>query len=940
MHVAELFRQDDMRSVAVAPEVVVFSQWAEDLLVRMCMLDGKAAPGSIDPIALQLLWAEALGTGMSFLADGERVLAARQARTAERLIRNWWPQDDQPRLERAFWSARKAVSGQLRQKQLLSPEMWLEALANRLLAHAGQPGASVQPIPVALPEKLLLDGFLELTSLEQQVFSALEQRGVVVEQVNVPPPATCRMGVASFRSLEEELAAAAHWAKTQVQNGGRYIAVVINALEAHTRLARTIFENILCTARRLALQDMAESEFHLAHGDPLAAHPVISDALLLLQLSLTGLSREQEFFLLSRCLLSPYWRGADSERVARARLELRLRKEGRYWRSLAEVLRLVRTGSEGKGLDAMLGCAEQLEQLVRGARKNDAFCAHFYAILDAWGWPGPLARGADVARHVSQFGLLLEQLGGFDLDSAGHALNTLTRMCAENQLELRGGPLSPIQILSPEDAAGRRFDAAWIANVHDGNWPSHPLTNPFLPASAAERIPRSSAAGELQYCERITRELKSLAPDVCFSWSRQTGDVPNGISPLLADLPGAEQLEEGQGQASTSSMHSLVATEARQLNGYHNHPWLTAVADGQGLPLRGSRGLPLWEAQAESPAENIPGGSGMISDQAACPMMAYFRHRLKAGFESMPQPFADAAYRGSLMHAAMQFLFAGQEGQPGAPPTGRVVPAVAAAMNKHNARQRLLPVSFAAERLRLENLLVQWLEFETARQGFTVECLEKPITAELHGHPISVRADRIDRLDDASLMIIDYKSSKGSTSGWSQDRLQQAQLPLYAVLLSRQGRHAVGDVEGGTVGGAASGPVSGSASGPVSGPVGGIGLATVRQGECGFSGISQNVAGTFDGIKSFDNQKTGFAKRFSGWDRLLQHWEEGIDALAVEIKLGVSANVLFDKNSLQWAGMDILLRREEGAAWLLEHGGGGDEDDEEDENFNEGSGDD
>jgi hypothetical protein len=540
-----------------------------------------------------------------------------------------------------------------------------------------------------------------------------------------------------------------------------------------------------------------------------------------------------------------------------------------------------------------------------------------------------LAWGADVTCHVSQFGLLLEQLGGFDHDSAGEALNTLTRMCAENQLELRGGPLSPIQILSPEDAAGRRFDAAWIANVHDGNWPSRPLTNPFLPPSAAERIPRSTAAGELEYCERITRELKSLAPEVRFSWSRQTGDVPNGISPLLADLPGAALLAGEPGEALTASMHGLVATEARQLNGYHNHPWLTAVVDVQGLPLRGR--------QAESPAESIPGGSGMISDQAACPMMAYFRHRLNASFESMPQPFADAAYRGSLMHAAMQFLFAGQEGQPGVPPSGQVAAAVAAAMNKHHARQRLLPVSFEAERLRLENLLLQWLEFETPRLGFTVECLEKSVTAELHGHPISVRADRIDRLDDSGLMIIDYKSSKGSTSGWSLDRLQQAQLPLYAVLLSRQGQHAVS----GSVSGAVSGPVSGSVSGPVRGPVSGIGLATVRQGECGFSGISAEAAGTFDGIKSFDNQKTGFAKRFSGWDHLLRHWEQGIDALAMEIELGVSANVLFDKNSLQWSGMDILLRRQEGAAWLLEHGAGGYEgDEEEEESFNGGSGDD
>jgi hypothetical protein len=38
--------------------------------------------------------------------------------------------------------------------------------------------------------------------------------------------------------------------------------------------------------------------------------------------------------------------------------------------------------------------------------------------------------------------------------------------------------------------------------------------------------------------------------------------------------------------------------------------------------------------------------------------------------------------------------------------------------------------------------------------------------------------------------------------------------------------------------------------------------------------------------------------------------------------------------------MDILLRRQEGAAWLLEHGGVGDEGDEEEESFDGGSGDD
>jgi hypothetical protein len=193
-------------------------------------------------------------------------------------------------------------------------------------------------------------------------------------------------------------------------------------------------------------------------------------------------------------------------------------------------------------------------------------------------------------------------------------------------------------------------------------------------------------------------------------------------------------------------------------------------------------------------------------------------------------------------------------------------------------------------------------------------------------------------------MIIDYKSSKGITSGWSQDRLQQVQLPLYAVLLSRQIRHKVSGRDGGAVeravGGSDKSPVSGLVSGPINGPISGIALAAVRQGECGFSGIGQNVSATFGGIRSFADRKTGFAKRFSDWEQIFRHWETGINALAGEIELGLCANVVFDDTSLQWAGMDILLRREEGAAWLLEHGGVGDEGDEDEDNVNGDIGDD
>jgi len=43
-----------------------------------------------------------------------------------------------------------------------------------------------------------------------------------------------------------------------------------------------------------------------------------------------------------------------------------------------------------------------------------------------------------------------------------------------------------------------------------------------------------------------------------------------------------------------------------------------------------------------------------------------------------------------------------------------------------------------------------------------------------------VRLDRIDRLNDDSLLVIDYKSGTVSPSSWDLPRPDDVQLPLYA----------------------------------------------------------------------------------------------------------------------------------------------------------------
>ena len=875
--VADVFHQSPDKNVILAPPAAVFSQWVEDLLVRISLLDGKAAHASIAPVALQHLWAEALDKEIEFMADGERNLAARQARSARRLLQLWWPEETAPHLARAFWSASKAVAASLNHRHTLAPEGWLLAMAERL--------HHPDPLPLILPEKLILDGFMEITALEQRVLDELARRGVVVEEFKPAPPPGIRMTLRSFPSENDEIAAAALWARQQVDEGMSQVAVVVHQLSKSHAAIRNAFENVFCTRQKAGLEDLHDCEFHLTQGKSISEHPVIDDALLLLSLSVRGLKRDSEFPPLSRLLLSPYWRGADSERSARARLEHRLRRDGRFWRSPYSLCSLAGAGQKQFRLPELLQALTEAARVEPAEPSGEGRARYFFRVLTAWGWPGPLARGSDVALLVRQFGKLLEQLAGLNPASDSEALSQLRQLCAESCPVMRGGPLSPVQIISPEDAVNRRFDAAWITNLHDGNWPGQPLQNSFLPPQARDRIPRSSAEGELAYTQRLTDELKTLAPVILFSYSRQTGDVPNSVSPLLADLE-AEEVN----QVPSVALHHLLAPETSTLNGYRNHPWLKAIEDTQGLRLSvGGRSRPIAEPQPDPTP--IPGGSALFRDQSDCPMLAYFRHRLKARFEDMPTPFADAAYRGSLMHTAMHYLFAGQVGKPGVPAASAINAAVEAAMRDRQAAAILLPASFEAEKTRLENLLQQWLDFEGSRQGFTVEALEKEIHTDIKGHPIRLRVDRIDRLDRGDLMIIDYKSSNSSSSGWGYDRLRQAQLPLYAVLLSRLPEDAVQ----------------------------GAALATVRGGECTFSGFTANPEHVFQGINDVNNRRTAIGRTFGDWGALMRHWDQRIDALTEEILGGQCPNILFNPECLEYAGMEMLLRRTEGEVWLLEH---------------------
>jgi RecB family exonuclease len=94
-------------------------------------------------------------------------------------------------------------------------------------------------------------------------------------------------------------------------------------------------------------------------------------------------------------------------------------------------------------------------------------------------------------------------------------------------------------------------------------------------------------------------------------------------------------------------------------------------------------------------------------------------------------------------------------------------------------------LSAAAERDRLEELILDWLNHEKNRkQSFTVQTVEQDRTFEIPGLTLKLRVDRIDKLRNGNLVLIDYKSGEQTKTKLTKLRPAEPQLLVYAASLT------------------------------------------------------------------------------------------------------------------------------------------------------------
>ena len=167
------------------------------------------------------------------------------------------------------------------------------------------------------------------------------------------------------------------------------------------------------------------------------------------------------------------------------------------------------------------------------------------------------------------------------------------------------------------------------------------------------------------------------------------------------------------------------------------------------------------------------------------------------------------------------------------------------------------------------DLVTEWLNLERKRVEFYLARTELDVSRSIAGLTLDFRLDRIDRLIDGSLLVIDYKSGNASPKLWEMPRPDDVQLPLYAGFgLDAELRAAIacefGDAEG---------PEDSDAP---AAPLGGLVFAKVRAGELCFAGRVGDARATLLPVLAAGSALV--KKRFSAEE--LMDWRDYIEQMA------------------------------------------------------------
>lgn len=585
----------------------------------------------------------------------------------------------------------------------------------------------------------------------------LEEAGCTV--ANAPTPErSAKPQLVAYDTADAELRAAGAWARKRLERDPtQRVAIVVNGLERDaSRMAALVREGLM-PGYRLGPRHLADA-LNVSYGRKLASYPVVSIGLLWLRWCVRDLRAAEVSQLLRSPLIVAGLGGG------RARLELRLRRlPDRNW-SPSMVTSALRGKEEAEDASEFL----QRVAVITGIRRDleaSASPAHWAVTIDEYlkaaGWPGKQGLGSAEFQLVNRWRELLNELARMDLVSAHMslemALNQLESMAADTVFQPESEHAC-VHLMGPLEASGLEFDALWLTGVTAAQWPPAGNASVLVSRRLQEEAGMPDAVPEdtIEYARRLLMHLCVAAPVTVCSYPLTEDDAEQ----MPSDLLPAHTIGEPDGGEDPGLFAATIAGTEQ----------LRDVAD---------RVPPI------GPDEQLAGGAGTIQNQLSDPITAFLCGRLGVRALDEQADGLPALLRGNLIHDALYQLYfdkpSRDELASWTDADQRIARAVDFAFSRHERdADRVLLALLAMERKRVAGLLRDFLAIDAARDAFVVASVERSIEFAEAGVRLNLRVDRIDRLSDERIAILDYKTGAEKKLLTSSGSPREIQLVAYA----------------------------------------------------------------------------------------------------------------------------------------------------------------
>jgi ATP-dependent helicase/nuclease subunit B len=708
------------------PDLVHYSSWTERLWQT----------GPL-PLALPLSASQSLALWRRIVAESEEGAdligvrgAAHWAAEAWELLCHW---DIDPERERAGASQgdyRAFLGWCRRYAATLAEHGWVDraTIARRLTE-----------VEWRAPEQLILADLDESTPRQRALLERLAQRGCRIGRWMPPDVAAVRLRI-RLGDARDELRAAVEWARARLAAApATRIALVVPALdERRAEIDRAVEEPLAGDSTRVPV-------WYANRG--IGDAPRLGAALEALALG----TAVATFETLSRWLRSPFFGRDDGERAACAALERELRRDVRAQLSFRTAYRetalpalLERAAPRAaRALSAALGETHGIERAT-----PSRWAAAWQRALTLLEWGGASEPDDALRWHgaLDELARLTPLVGELDHAAALAELGRALESAPPAPLPVRG-----IHVLERVEDVGPGYDATWLTGFTDQAWPEPARANPLLPRALQRRhempwsTPDDARARSARALERLARRVPTLVA----SWPARVFDYETEPSPALRDWGELETAGLSFNRPRAARRRETVVDRAPALAGTELH-----------------------------------GGAGVLSRQARCPLRAFCEYRLGARALERPSSGLNGRQRGTATHNALELLLAeGFEHSDLATRRAALGARAERALDEvfRDARPALRAL-FRLETERLERALARFLELEQLRAPFRIEAVERREAIEVAGFALRVRADRVDRLADGGIAIVDYKTGDRVTSAdWFKERLRDVQVPFYAA---------------------------------------------------------------------------------------------------------------------------------------------------------------